>query len=275
MAVSSAKAASHRNEPIRIKMNDESALEVIGRRLRTNSRYKSCSITHDGLRSVLADKQLCELEIASRRRDLAAEEIIFREGGIADDVFVITSGTVKFTKIHPNKQSYIIGLMFPGEIICEPFKPRHTFSAAAATDVELCVIPPDALSHLLKSTPQIERALFRASSIELETRHDWTFLLRGCSSYQRLALFLWLLAMRAQPQSNGTQQNKVVTVQLFLPLSRAEIAGFLDITIETISRQMTLMKKSGIIEVRGTREVTIPNIGLLADHAAIDLTAPL
>ncbi len=234
---------------------------------------KPCSITHDGLRSVLTDEQLCELETASRRRVLTADELIFREGGIADDVFVITSGTVKFTKIHPNKQSYIIGLMFPGEIICEVFKPRHTFSAAAATDVELCVIPPDALSHLLKSTPQVERALFRASLIELEACHDWTFLLRGCFSYQRLALFLWLLAMRAQPQSNGTQQNKVVTVQLFLPLSRAEIAGFLDITIETISRQMTLMKKRGIIEVRGSREVIIPNIGLLADHAAIDFTA--
>jgi CRP/FNR family transcriptional regulator, anaerobic regulatory protein len=135
------------------------------------------------------------------------------------------------------------------------------------------VIPPDALSHLLKSTPQIERALFRASSIELEARHDWTFLLRGCSSYQRLALFLWLLAMRAQPQSNSTRQNKVVTVQLSLPLSREEIAGFLDITIETVSRQMTLMKKRGIIEVQGSREVIIPNIGLLADDAAIDFAA--
>ena len=149
------------------------------------------------------------------------------------------------------------------------FKSQQTCSAEAATDLELCAIPHEILSSLAAEALGLERVLFRAALSELEGGHDWILLLRGCSAYQRVAGFLGRVAEHAP-------QDEAGSVHFTLPLSRAEIASFLGITIETVSRQMTLMKKRGVIELpvsRDSREVIAPNLALLSAHAEREMPA--
>ncbi len=229
-----------------------------------NSRYKMSPIRHAGLRSALTDKQLRELETASFRKSFNAGQLIFKEGDKTTHSFIVMSGALKLSKIHPNGESHIIGLMFPDDLLCGTFKRRQTCSAEAATDLELCIIPHEAFLNLLEEAPKFERVLFRAALSELEACHDWMLLLRGCTAYQRVAGFLRLLAKRARPKDACAERDDRHPVRFTLPLTRREIACLLDMTEETVSRQMSLMKKQAIIELRPTREVVVPDPGLLA-----------
>jgi len=237
--------------------------------------YSACHVRHRSIRSALTDEQLRKLEWASRRKAFVAGESIFNEGDKTTHSFIVISGALKLTKIHPDGERHVIGLMFPDDLLCETFKPRHTCSAEAATDLVLCAMPLETVLNLCDEAPAFERVLFRAALNELEASHDWMLLLRGCSAYQRVAGFLRLLSKRAQPSKDGARQEGPVRVRFTLPLSRAEIAGFLGITIETVSRQMTLMRKNAVIELpasRDSREVVVPNLALLAAHAERDFS---
>jgi CRP/FNR family transcriptional regulator, anaerobic regulatory protein len=225
--------------------------------------HNACPIRHRGIRTVLTEDQLCRIEGCARRKFFKAGEIIFMEGDITTHSFIVLSGVLKLTKIHPDGERHVIGLTFPEDLLCGMFKSHQTCSAEAATDLELCAIPLETLSSLTADAPGLERVLFRAALSELEGGHDWILLLRGCSAYQRVAGFLRLLARRGQQDESGS-------VRFTLPLSRAEIASFLGITIETVSRQMTQMKKQGVIELpasRDSRDVIVPKLALLAAHA--------
>jgi CRP/FNR family transcriptional regulator, anaerobic regulatory protein len=224
-------------------------------------------IRHRGIRTVLTEEQLRKLEGAARRKTFRAGELVFMEGDVTTHSFIVVSGVLKLTKVHPDGERHVISLMFQDDLLCGMFKPHQSCSAEAATDLELCAIPLEALSSLIVEAPGLERVLFRGALSELEAGHDWILLLRGCSAYQRVAGFLRLLAKRGQQDEGGS-------IHFSLPLSRAEIAGFLGITIETVSRQMTQMKKRGVIELpvsRDSREVIVPNLTLLSAHAERDI----
>lgn len=232
-----------------------------------NRENHAASITHGGIRSALAGPQLLKLEAASRLRTFKAGEIIFSEGERATHSFIVLSGSLKLTKIHPDGERRIVGLMFPDDLLCGTFAPQRSCSAEAATDLELCAMPVETLSRLADEAPKLERVLFQAALAELEARHDWMLLPRGRSAYQRVAGFLRLLVKRANPSTGRAQHGDAEPVRLTLPLSRAEIASFLDITLETVSRQLTVMKKTGIIEFSSMRQVIVPDIWLLDAHA--------
>ncbi|MFY9641262.1 MAG: Crp/Fnr family transcriptional regulator, partial [Rhodomicrobium sp.] len=236
------------------------------------NRYDACDVRHGSIRSVLTDEQLRKLEGASRWQSFNAGEPIFEEGGKTTHSFIVMSGALKLTKLHPDGERHVVGLMFPDDLLSGKFKAHHTCSAEAATDLELCAMPLETVLSLCNEAPNLERVLFRAALCELEASHDWVLLLRGCSAYQRVAGFLRLLAKRAQPDGSAGPEQ---AVRFTLPLSRAEIAGFLGITIETVSRQMTLLRKTAVIELpasRDSREVIVPDLALLSAHAEGDFS---
>jgi CRP/FNR family transcriptional regulator len=236
-----------------------------------NSRLMPCSIAHDGIRSALTDGQLRRLEAASRQRSLKAGEFLFKEGDKTTHTFAVTSGTIKLSKIHPNNKGYVIALMFPGDLLCGACKPHQMCSAEAATVLELCAVPLEAYWRLFEEAGELERALFRASLSEFKACQEWMLLLRRSTAYERIAHFLLLLA-------KGTLSDFLPgPACLRLPLSRGEIAGLLDLTIETVSRQLSLMQKRGLIEFSGSREVIIPAQSQLMEKigAALNERRPL
>lgn len=233
----------------------------------------ACSISHSDFRTALAHNQLRKLEKVSTLKFYKAGETIFHEGDTRTHCFIVVSGAIKLIKIHPGGGRHVIGLLFQHDLIYRTFKPHHLCSAEAAVDLMLYAMPLDAILSLCEKAPKLERVLLQAALSELEANHDWMLLLRGCSAYQRVAGFLRLLAKRAHPGGMADLCEEGVQVRFTLPLSRAEIAGFLGITIETVSRQMTLMRKRGVIELpvsRDSREVLVPDLAVLSAHAEYD-----
>jgi CRP/FNR family transcriptional regulator len=144
---------------------------------------------------------------------------------------------------------------------------HHTYSAESATDVVLCAYPRAAFEHFLKSHPELERQIFHATIRELDLCRDWTLLLGRKCSYERVAGFLLMMARRVPRQSVNQPKNYV---HFELPFTRAEMADYLGLTLETVSRQFSQLKKKQVIALPSSRDIVIPDIELLSVVAQIE-----
>jgi len=89
------------------------------------------------------------------------------------------------------------------------------------------------------------------------------------SAEEKVSSFLLMIAERA-PNIGCSHSDEVNFVQFELPLTRADIADYLGLTIETVSRQITRLKTAGIITMKGNREITVPDVDLLKQVAYQD-----
>ncbi len=175
----------------------------------------------------------------ARRRTVPANHYIFRDGDEAVSYASILSGVVKLIKTTANGEQHIIGLMYAPEFLGHTFANQHRFSAAAATEVELCTYQRASFSRLAIEFPQLERWLFEFTVRELDLCRDWTLMLGRKSSYERVASLLLMIARRARYMGSMTSAD---TAHFELPLTRSELADYLGLTLETVSRKISRLK---------------------------------
>ncbi|MFY9642889.1 MAG: Crp/Fnr family transcriptional regulator [Rhodomicrobium sp.] len=233
-----------------------------------SGRCDVCAIRYRGLCSALSTVQQERLHGISRRRTVPANHYIFRDGDEAVTFASILSGVVKLIKTTADGEQHIIGLMYAPEFLGHTFGKQHRFSAAAATEVELCTYPRASFGRLMLDIPMMERWLFEFTARELDLCRDWTLMLGRKSSYERVASLLLMIAKRAR--YTGCAPLPENYAQFELPLTRSELADYLGLTLETVSRMIGQLKRKGLIELRSTREVIVPDIALLADVANMD-----
>ncbi|KAI93898.1 hypothetical protein T281_14045 [Rhodomicrobium udaipurense JA643] len=96
---------------------------------------------------------------------------------------------------------------------------------------------------------------------------EWTLMLGRKSSYERVASLLLIIARRTR--NAGAQPVHENCAEFELPLTRSELADYLGLTLETVSRKVSQLKQQGLIELRSTRDVVVPNVELLAEAASM------
>ena len=226
-----------------------------------------CEGARDGICAVLNPEARTNLVQISRRKTVAPHTVIFRDGDLADQYFTVVSGIVKLVKILADGHQHIIGLTYPPDFLGQTRNIRHTYSAEAATSVELCMYPRLAFETFKKAHPELERQMFDMTVRELDICRDWTLLLGRKCSYERVAGFLLMMASRLSQATAGQDSN---SIQLELPFTRAEMADYLGLTLETVSRQFSRLKKKRIIALPSSREIVIPDLELLSAVAQIE-----
>ncbi len=231
-------------------------------------RCEACFIRHRGICAALSPEQLERLSSIARRRTMPANQYIFRDGDEAISFAAIVSGVVKLIKTTAEGERHIIGLVYAPEFLGHTFAEQHRFSAAAATDVDMCTFPRAAFNRLLDEFPELERWLFEFTVRELDISRDWTLMLGRKSSYERVASLLLIIAKRSR--NAGCLPFGENSAQFELPLTRSELADYLGLTLETVSRKISGLKRKGVIELRTTREIVVPDIELLAEAANMD-----
>jgi CRP/FNR family transcriptional regulator, anaerobic regulatory protein len=197
-----------------------------------------------------------------------ADHYIFRDGDEAISFASIVSGVVKLVKATAEGEHHIIGLMYAPEFLGHTFADQHRFSAAAATEVELCAYPRKAFSRLLLEFPELERWLFEFTVRELDVCRDWTLMLSRKSSYERVASLLCIIGRRTRVAGCAPLADNYA--EFDLPLSRSDLADYLGLTLETVSRSISRLKRKGLIELRSRREIVVPDLELLAAVAKMD-----
>ena len=177
----------------------------------------------------------------------------------------ILSGVVKLAKMSRDGRQQIVGLQFAPDFMGRPFADDTDVEAIASTNVRLCSFPVSVLEGLLEETPAMERLIYKQTMAELDEARDWLFALGRKSAREKVASFLLLIATHSDPEREGGE-----SLEIELPLKRADIADFLGLTIETVSRQITNLRKDGTIEVIDRNRVKIPRFSALKSAAFTD-----
>jgi CRP/FNR family transcriptional regulator len=183
--------------------------------------------------------------------------------GDAQSVFAsIVSGVVKLTKSLEDGRQHIVGLLFAPDFIGRAYRADNPYFAEAATEVELCVFPAGGFERLLKDHPSLEHRLFELTLSELDACQEWMLLLARKTAAEKVASFLLMMARRAANLGCAHSAGQEA-LHIHLPLSRAEIADCLGLTVETVSRQMNKLKDANVIGLLNYRDIVVAEIGRL------------
>ncbi|NKK98791.1 helix-turn-helix domain-containing protein [Rhizobium leguminosarum bv. viciae] len=211
---------------------------------------RSCQARHGVVCGVLSSLQLKDLGRHSLRRKVDAGGEIIAQSSESSFYSNIMCGVVKLCKVMPDGRQQIVGLQFAPDFVGRPFVRESTLSAEAATDAEICVFPRNLLDRMILETPELQRSLHGQALRELDAAREWMLTLGRRTAQEKVASLLHLIATHAEPQTP-------TSTAFDLPLSRAEIADFLGLTIETVSRQMTKLRKRGVIRIENNRHIVV------------------
>jgi len=218
---------------------------------------QSCEARHQGICGAMTSEQLLAISKHTRRvKREPGEEIMADAMPIASYANVL-KGVVKLTKVLEDGRQQVVGLQFAPDLLGRPFASESRVTAETASDVELCLIPKPALEALMREGGPIEHRIMMQALRELDEARDWMVTLGRKTASEKVASFLYLIATHIDP----TEEAALATFDL--PLSRADIADFLGLTIETVSRQMSKLKADKVIEIANYRHVTITDLAQL------------
>ena len=172
---------------------------------------------------------------------------IFGENEPADYVYKVVSGNVRTYKILNDGRRQIGAFYLPGDVFGLQFSPEHAFSAEAITDAKILVVKRSSLTALADRDASVGRELFALTGRELRRAQNRVLLLVK-SAQERVASFLVEMADRVAA-------GNIVD----LPMSRQDIADYLGLTIETISRTLTGLESAAAIAVPTSRRIVLRN----------------
>ena len=222
---------------------------------------RACEARHKGVCGALDMDQLARLSKHTLRQSFSAEEELVPAGEDTHRYANIMSGVVKLTKLLADGRQQIVGLQFAPDFLGRPFKRQSDVAAEAATKVQVCSFPKSALEDLIRESPDMQHRLHEQSLKELDEARDWMLTLGRKSASEKVASFLYLIATHIDPEVDRDDD----VLRFELPLKRADIADFLGLTIETVSRQITRLRKSGVIQVENNRTVVVPDLDRLLE----------
>jgi CRP/FNR family transcriptional regulator, anaerobic regulatory protein len=214
-----------------------------------------CPALEEGLCGALREEELSRLNAVTWHRRFRSGQVIHAEGEVPPAFCAIISGVVKLMKSLPNGSQQIVGLAGPGDFLGRPFGGEARASAIAAGEVKLCWFPRAMIEGLASQSSAVKDWLFEHVADELEKAQEWIMLLGRMTAEQKMAAFLLSVARGSDPQGAATALPADTVVEL--PISRTEIADYLGLTIETVSRQIGRLRERGVVTVGNPRRVII------------------
>jgi CRP/FNR family transcriptional regulator len=182
------------------------------------------------------------------RLSIAPRRTLFDEGDGADYVFSITRGAVSLSKALSDGRRQITGFLFDGDFVGLAHGDSCAYTAEALTPLDVCRFPRARFEAYVAEHPNVERRLLEIASTELAAAQDQMLLLGRKTAVERLASFLIRLSDRAVLRARPGNP-------IALPMTRSEIADYLGLTIETVSRTITHLRRMGAIELDGLHQV--------------------
>jgi len=210
--------------------------------------------------AALEPEELRRLADIAQNARIEASQTLFGEGDAADTLYNVTSGTVKLFKLLPDGRRQITGFLMPGDFLGLAVNDHYAYTAETVTTCSLCRFPRRKVEALLDEFPKMQRRLFSMASNELAAAQDQMLLLGRKTAREKICSFLLMLSQRAARR--GHKENPV-----YVPMSRADIADYLGLTTETVSRTFTQLKTAGVISLQEGNKIQIADMDGMYDMA--------
>lgn len=218
-----------------------------------------CGVRDRAICADLSPDDRAALSRIGRRVMLRAGQTVMWEGDDSAVVANVIEGTLKLATATGDGREQIVGVVYASDFIGRPFGARTPHSVTALTDARLCLFPRGAFDGFARNHGELQHRLLQRTLDDLDRTRAWMLLLGRKTAREKVATFLLDMGARLTPDRAGV---------IDLPLSRQQIADILGLTIETVSRQMTDLKRQGVIALigrRGVRLVDGPALEALAD----------
>lgn len=218
-----------------------------------NKDCSGCPIRHRAVCATCDADEIVELDKMKYYRSFEAGQPIMWSGDRMEFVGSVVSGTATIERIMEDGRKQTMGLLLPSDFIGRPGRNVALFDVTAVTDVTLCCFRRESFEKMVAETPHISQRLMEMALDELDAARDWMLLLGRKTAREKIATFLTMVARRISA-------NKTSEARFDLPLTREAMADFLGLTIETVSRQFSSLRKDGLIILEDKRGIYIPSL---------------
>ena len=222
-----------------------------------------CPVREHAICAALDAAELLELNSLGRRRTLGAGESLIWEGDDPALVGTVIEGTLVMSTGTSDGREQIVGVVHPADFVGRPFGGATRHTVTALTPARVCVFSRRDFDGFAGRHPPLERKLLQHTLADLDRARSWILLLGRKNAEERVAIFLLDMSRRAA--SDGAVPGAGDRFEL--PFSRQQVADLLGLTIETVSRQFTKLKRAGLIDLPSRRAAVI------RDRAALKLLA--
>ena len=220
-----------------------------------------------GLGNAPGGRTLQALFLPQVAETFAPPRALFWEGDKAGHVFLVLEGCLRMYRIMQDGRRAILGFSYPGNLLGVSSSAIYTFTAEAVTPIRLDGLLGTA-SMSLSTTARISApSVLPQICSEMTAAHDQVMRLGRTAADQRVATFLLHTARR-------TGADAVTPVEIDLPIGRLDIADYLGLTVETVSRELSKLKRDGLISMRGPHKIILRRLGRLRDVARMDVDEP-
>jgi len=182
-------------------------------------------------------------------------EEIYGQDEPADCFYRIQSGVVRTSRLTPDGRRQVGDFYYPGDIFGLETGPEHRFAAEALAECQVQVVRHAAIRSFAGGAA-VERAILEATQRELQRLEDHLMLLGRKGALERVAIFLISLA------------NRGTDLEVDLPMGRQDMADYLGLTIETVSRTLTQLQGEAILNFPSTRRFKVRRWAALETLAA-------
>lgn len=218
-----------------------------------HDRCSHCIGREHSICSAIEDCDLAILASESSKMTVPDGRSFIEEGSPAHDFFVVTGGRVKIFTLLPDGRRQITGFAEGGDFLGLAASKSYAFGAEALGTAVLCRFPHASMQRLTARFPNLEHRLRQEASRELSLLQARMTLLGRKTARERLATFL----MERIRLLGAACQETPHQIELDLPMPRTDIADYLGLTIETVSRVLSAFKREGLISIRNITHITI------------------
>ena len=204
---------------------------------------------------VIDESDLDKLSAASVIVSVLPGHTFIQEGDPAEHFFNVTAGTSKLYKLLPDGRRQVTGFAGVGYFLGLAVSSSYAFSAEALEPVKVCRFSRTKLCGLLDDFPALEKKLLEVASNELVVAQEQMLLLGRKTARERLASFLIARANMTPHCPGRGAANMAERIQL--PMTRGDIADYLGLTIETVSRTLSKLRAEKFIEIPNNSEIVL------------------
>jgi len=211
----------------------------------------------------LEPEELSRLSKIARCESFGGGEALFHEGDKAGTVYNVTDGAIRLSTMLKNGRRQVVGFLFTGDFIGFSDSDTYPWTGEAVRGAKVCRFSRADLGRVTTDFPQIEHRLLEMATADLSSAQEHILMLGQGSAAEKVSAFLLMLSRKSA--ARGGIANPV-----HLPMTREDIADYLGLAFETVSRCFTRLENAGLVTMESTRVVRINDFEALAEFSDED-----
>jgi len=234
---------------------------------KTSVTCTNCPIRHRAVCARCDPDELSKLDGIKYYRTYEAGQTVVWSGDRMDFVASVVSGIASLSQTMEDGRTQMVGLLLPSDFAGRPGRDVAPYDVVATTDLMMCCFRKAPFEAMIQTTPHISQRLLEMTLDELDAAREWMLLLGRKTAREKIASLLAIIARRT---STTTVQDGRRRVVFDLPLTREAMSDYLGLTLETVSRQISALRKDGVILLESKRKVTVPDFDRLVGETGDD-----